>query len=271
MAADAGLSAIVPVVETARRAGKGVAVAVLVRSQRTSVPRRMVVLEDGETHGSLHQALDPIVIRDALASLAARRSRLRSYRATGAGRLEAVRVQEGDEDVFFDVLSRPPRLIVVGAGHIAQPLASLGSILDFDVTVLDDRAEYARSERFPEAETVLVGPYRETLAALGIDGDTYVVLVTRGHVHDQACLEEVLPTPAAYIGMIGSKRRVNTVLEHLREKGFAVERLKEVRAPVGLDLGARTPAEIALAIMAEIVQVRQGGTGRPLSGSRGET
>lgn len=266
MTDGSGLSEILAAAEERCAAGQGVVIAVLVRAADGSpVPRRMLIAQDGARQGSIHPALDSIAASDALSALAERRSRLRSYRIVGDS-AEPARLQAGDADVFYDVLSRPPRLIIAGAGHIAQPLAALAHILDFEVAVLDDRAEYATRDRFPAVNEILIGPYRATLASMMIGGDTHIVLVTRGHVHDQACLEAVLDSPAAYIGMIGSKRRVRTVLDHLRVEGRSAERLGRIRAPIGLDIGARTPAEIALAIMAEIVQVRQGGSGRPLSG-----
>jgi xanthine dehydrogenase accessory factor len=103
-----------------------------------------------------------------------------------------------------------------------------------------------------------MGPYRETVASLSVDRDTFVVLVTRGHVHDLACLEEVISSPAAYIGMIGSQRRVRTVIAHAREKGFDPALLQRLHAPIGLDIGAQSPAEIAVAIAAEMIGVRRG-------------
>jgi xanthine dehydrogenase accessory factor len=219
---------------------------------------RLFVGEKGEVEGTIHPDLDPLLIEDARLSLHEKRSRVRSYRFTEGG-AEYVGIQGGEADVFFEVLARPPKLVVVGAGHIALPLARMAKLLDFEVTVLDDRPEYANRERFPDADQILVGPYRQKLAGVPLDSDTYIVLVTRGHVHDQACLEQVLDSPAAYIGMIGSKRRVRTVMQHARESGHEVEKLQRVYAPIGLDIHAKTPAEIALAIMAEIVNVRRRG------------
>jgi xanthine dehydrogenase accessory factor len=225
---------------------------------------RLIVEENGTTMGSLAPVLDPHLAQSALAQLRTRRSELLSFRLRASGADQA-RVGEGDIDLFFEVLARPPRLVIVGAGHIAQPLAAIAHILDFDVSVLDDRPEYASPERFPDADQILVGPYRETLAGVPVDRDTHIVLVTRGHVHDQACLETVLDSDAGYIGMIGSKRRVRTVMMHLRDAGYDVERLEGVFAPVGLAIGAHTPAEIALAIMAEIVTVRRGASAQSLA------
>jgi xanthine dehydrogenase accessory factor len=225
---------------------------------------RMVVFSLSEPVGSLHGAIDATVSVVARACLIERRSRVRSLAyESGAARL--VGTEGGTIDLFVEVLSRPPRLIVVGAGHIAVPLAAIAAMLDFAVTILDDRAEYATRDRFPDAASVLVGPYRETLAQLQIDDDTSIVLVTRGHVHDLACLEQVAGSPAPYIGMIGSKRRVRTVLQHARDHGADESALRRIYAPVGLDIGAQTPQEIAVSIMAEIVRVRRGGTGGSLA------
>jgi xanthine dehydrogenase accessory factor len=225
---------------------------------------RVAVPERSEPTGSLHPALDALVVSHARARLAEKRSGIGSYRLTASG-AEYAGIQGGAVDIFFEVLSRPPRLIIVGAGHIAVPLAAMAKLLDFEVTVLDDRPEFATSARFPTADQLVVGPYRQTLATLPVDSDTYVVLVTRGHVHDQACLEQVLDSPAAYIGMIGSKRRVRTVMRHAKESGHDPARLAQVYAPIGLDIGSQTPAEIALAILAEIVRVRRGGRARSLA------
>lgn len=256
-----GLSAALPAILSAQERGKGVVIATVIASSRPDIARpaqRLVVMEDESPVGSIHPSLDAVLLTGALESLTNRSSQTRSYSWTDAGP-EPARSARGEIDVYFEVLARPARLVIVGAGHIAVPLARMAKLLDFQVVVLDDRPEYANQERFPEADQILVGPYRETLRGVDLDSDSHIVLVTRGHVHDQACLEEVLNGPAAYIGMIGSRRRVRTVMAHVHANGHDLENLKRVYAPVGLDIGARTPAEIALAIMAEIVNVRRGG------------
>lgn len=177
---------------------------------------------------------------------------------------------EGEVKVFVDVQVQPPHLIIVGAGHIAVPLASIAATCDFAVTVLDDRPQYAHPARFPTAQRVIAGPFRAELAALrgttGFDKHTYIVLVTRGHQHDVDCLVEVLDDPMAYIGMIGSQRRIRAVFELLeQEQGIAPEKFDRIYAPVGLDIGARTPAEIAVCIMAEMINVMRQGPATPKS------
>jgi len=200
------------------------------------------------------------VLRDARKAIAERRHSNLTYATAG-----------GDVELFVEVQGKPPHLIIVGAGHIAVPLASVASICDFAVTVLDDRPMYANAERFPTADHVIAGPMVEELRTLrasgrGLDADTYVVLVTRGHSHDVECLVELIDDPLAYVGMIGSRRRIDAVFQLLEsEKGIAPERLDGVHAPIGLDIGARTPAEIAVCIMAEIINIMRGGSAESLS------
>lgn len=185
--------------------------------------------------------------------------------------------ERSDLKVFVEVQVQPPHLIIAGAGHIAVPLASVAKLNDFQVTVIDDRPQYAHPARFPTADRVIAGPFRETIndlrpddptsdslngptAKLPLDNHTYMVLVTRGHQYDIDSLLEVLDDPLAYIGMIGSQRRIRAVFQLLEtEKGIPPEKFDRVYAPIGIDIGARTPAEIAVCIMAEIINVLRDG------------
>jgi xanthine dehydrogenase accessory factor len=173
--------------------------------------------------------------------------------------------------LFVEVQVQPPHLIVVGAGHIAVPLAAVARICDFEVSVLDDRPLYANSQRFPTATRVIAAPFAEGLRSLrrgrvAFDPYTYVVLVTRGHQHDVECLLEILDDPVAYIGMIGSQRRIRAVFDLLTdEQGIPAAKFDRIYAPVGLAIGAQTPAEIAVCIMGEIINVTRGGQGVSLS------
>ena len=171
----------------------------------------------------------------------------------------------GSITLFIEVRAHPYHLIIAGAGHVAVPLASMAALCDFTVTVLDDRPQYASTQRFPTADRVIAGPFREELRALRGDRPTFdpatcLVLVTRGHQHDVDLLLEVLDDPLAYIGMIGSQRRIRAVYELLeRERGIPRQKFDRVHAPIGLDIGAQTPAEIAVAILAEMIDVLRGG------------
>lgn len=160
----------------------------------------------------------------------------------------------------------PPELVIVGAGHVARPLCRIGAMLGFRVTVLDDRPEFATRERFPEAVEVRPADFADPFRGVRIHGRTFLVLVTRGHKYDFEALRDVLHRPElpAYVGMIGSRRRTRAALEQLARDGVGEDRLRAVHAPIGLDVQAETPEEIAVAIAAEMVMSRRGGTGRPL-------
>ena len=165
----------------------------------------------------------------------------------------------GAPRIFIDPIVGAQRLIIVGAGHIAQPLASMGSMLGFHVTVIDDRHQFANRERFPTANEIIVKPFREAIDSLGLDKHCFLVSVTRGHAYDEEAVEAALRQPCGFVGMIGSRRRVKTTLDRLVEAGIPRERAEQVHAPLGLDLGAETPEEIAIAIIAEIIRERRTG------------
>jgi xanthine dehydrogenase accessory factor len=148
------------------------------------------------------------------------------------------------------------RLVIVGAGHVGQAVAGLAAQADFDTWVIDDRAQYANRERFPTAERILVGPIEEILSSLEVTPNTYALIVTRGHGHDQEALHHLAPTAAPYVGLIGSKRKIKLIFEGLREAGISEEALARVTAPVGLDIGSQTVTEIAISIVAELIARR---------------
>jgi xanthine dehydrogenase accessory factor len=184
-------------------------------------------------------------------------------------KLVSLNLQEGGGklEVFFEVLPAPPKLVVVGAGHIAVPLVQLAKILDFHVVVTDDRLAYANRERFPGADEVLVGDMAQMLKEMSITPSTYIVLITRGHKYDEPCLREIIYSQAKYIGMIGSRRRIKACFQRFRdEEKIAEEVIDRVYAPIGLDIATETPAEIALSILGEVIKVRRGGKAASLSG-----
>jgi xanthine dehydrogenase accessory factor len=238
----------------ARRALEGgppVALAVVVAaSDRALVGRRLAW--DGERlHGDLG---DEMWTAEATALL----------RAAGAG--SGCHEIGGGVELYVERIEPPADLVIVGAGHIAQPLAGIGKLLGFRVTVLDDRPDFARRARFPDADHVIVADFSEPFAGVPIHDRTHLVLVTRGHRYDYDCLRALaaMGVEPAYIGMIGSRRRVRAAFEQLAQEGFDATWLARVQAPIGLDIGAETPAEIAVAIAAEMILNARGGSGRPL-------
>jgi len=166
--------------------------------------------------------------------------------------------ESGAETTMIEYYTPKPRLIILGGGHIALPLSSFGAKLGFHVVVFDDRPSFANTARFSDAQTVICDGFANINKRLNIIKNDYIVIVTRGHRHDALCLREILEGEfPCYVGMIGSKRRVEIVKRQLEEETGAVAKLDQLHAPVGLPIGAVTPEEIALSILAEIVQVKR--------------
>jgi xanthine dehydrogenase accessory factor len=176
-----------------------------------------------------------------------------------------------DLRVLFERIQLEPHLVICGAGHVGAALAKLTTFLGYRSTLIDDRAEFVSRDRFPEEGINLVACEDWTDAvrkAVGSGHGVFVAIVTRGHKQDEECIRALIDTDPEYIGMIGSKRRTNIVLERLQEAGASEAFRKRVRAPIGLDIGAVTPEEVALAIMSEIVGERRGGEGGSMSAWR---
>lgn len=184
--------------------------------------------------------------RDALAAL-----------ETGEAVVPIV-IRSNDREVTYRIRIEPtPKLFIAGAGHISRVLAGLAGSLGFDVHVIDDRADYANENRFSPPTQTHVGNIATVLKEQPIDSTAYVVIVTRGHKHDQAALQAVLESKANYIGMIGSRRKIKVIFDDLQHKGAGDDSLARVHAPIGLDIGAVTSDEIGVSIMAELIQVRR--------------
>ncbi|MCC6861772.1 MAG: XdhC family protein [Bryobacterales bacterium] len=163
----------------------------------------------------------------------------------------------GQLDVFVEPVIPQPRALIFGAGHISKSLAKVAGLAGFSVTVVDDRETFANRERFPDVEEVLAGEYEELFARLAVNDLSYIVIVTRGHRDDLRVLRWAAGVTAAYVAMIGSKRKVISVIKELEKEGLSREQLERVHAPMGLDIGAVTPEEIAISVVAEMIAVRR--------------
>lgn len=221
--------------------------------------KSVIDYDDGFVVGDLAETVGETVARDVLADARAlmdhEQSRTLAY---------------GEREIFIETVAPDPRLVVFGAVHTAQSLARLGKDLGFHVTVTDARPAFTSSERFPEADEVLVGWPEEVADRIPLDRRTYVVLLSHDARFEDPVLPWVLKSPARYIGAMGSRRTHARRVEKLSEWGFTDEEIGRIHGPVGLDIGAEQPAEVAVSIFAEIIQVRYGsGTGESLRGRSG--
>lgn len=246
----------------AAEAGGTAAAVTVVGSERTSLlGRRMLQTRTRHGNQALGSLGTAVLDTEAIRVIDEAITDLRAYDG-----IRAVEVAEGPVELYLEVRRPIQDLVVVGAGHIAQPMAHLGALLGYRITVLDDRPDFATRERFPDAERLIRADFSDPFEEVALHERTHLLLVTRGHKYDFECLIRALradPTPA-YIGMIGSRRRVRATFVQLIEEGIDRERIDRIHAPVGLDIGAETPEEIAVAVGAELVMLNRGGTGRSL-------
>jgi len=230
-------------------AGRGGHAAIVTRLE-DDLGQKLLVLDDGTTDGTLGDpSLDELVlaeVRDAI--------------ARGTSRTVAI----GDARAFIEVVTPAALLLVVGASHVAMPLTSLARVLGYRTVVIDGRPRFATRERFPDVDELKIGIPSELVTAYPMTSSTALVLVAHDYKYDLPVLKHALTTDAGYIGMLGSLRRGDAILKLLAEDGVDPAALARVRVPIGLDLGARSAPEIALAVLAEIQAVRGGGTGVPM-------
>ena len=244
--------------------GEVAALATIIQTQG-SVPRhsgsRMLIFPDGSIEGTIGGGeMEGHVVEEGLAALRDGKSRVRTYAFNGPGE-GSVGVCGGEIEVFVEPIRTNPTLVVIGGGHVGVAVAHLADWLGFRIVVSDDRPEFASSDAVPEADEIHSGPMADLPSQLDINENTYLVLTTRGVDVDVPGLPALLETPAAYIGVIGSRRRWETTSKALLDHGVSKEALARVRSPIGLELNAETPEEIAVSILSEIIMLRQGGTG----------
>ena len=241
-------------IDKAYQGGPGVALATLISpsdGSSAALGSKLFIREDGPTNGTLGSAeIDRQAIDKARELMV-------------HGKSDYVVSADGAE-YFVEAYTTPPQMVLCGGGHVSKAIAPLAKTLGFRVFVTDDREEFANEERFPEAEMLVALKPEEALSELPINPNTFIIIATRGHRYDNAALEAAARTPAKYVGLLGSRRKTILIYEDLLRSSIPMERVKEIRSPVGLDIHARTPDEIALSIMAEVLMFRLGGTGTPM-------
>ena len=236
-----------------------------------AVGAKLIAHESGEKVGGLGDAtVDGAVAKQGIAFLRSRDEAKTFYVRDFAPELTTF----AETRILFERIESEPRLVIAGAGHVGASLARIAALVGFQVTLIDDRAEFVERELFSAQseqgiDLIAADDWQAAMGrAIGSGRGVSVAIVTRGHKQDEECLRATIKARPDYVGMIGSKRRTNIVLEKLREEDASENELQKVRAPIGLDIGAVSPEEVALAILAEIVAERRSGSGAPLSSWR---
>jgi xanthine dehydrogenase accessory factor len=239
---------------SAYEGGQPVAMASLTAAPRGSdltVGAKLLIHENGRSTGSLGDSdLDD-------------EARKRARKLLAMGKAEYVAMPSGAE-FFLEAYTTPPRLVIAGGGHVGRSLATVAKFAGFKVAVIDDRPEFSSRERFPDVDEVVTQDFVMALQSMPINPNTFIVIATRGHRYDDVALEAAARTRASYVALLGSRRKTILIYESLAEKGVPMERIREIRGPSGLDIGARTPEEIAVSLVAEMLMFRLGGSGAPL-------
>jgi xanthine dehydrogenase accessory factor len=236
---------------------------VTIVSAQGSTPQRvgakMLVFADGRTVGTIGGGCyENDAFWKAKEAIQSRKPQLVRYDLTDDFAEESGLICGGNMQVYIEPLEPTPRLYVIGAGHVGYHLARLARTIGFRIHVLDDREKFANPERFPDAEEVIVDAIPDWLHQATIPTNAYVVIVTRGHTHDLDALRSLAARDLRYLGLIGSKAKVKRIYDALLAEGMPAECLRRVHAPVGLDIGAISPEEIAVSILAELIAVRHG-------------
>lgn len=245
-----------------RQAGRRGAVATIV-NVRGSIPSfktaKMLVRDDGSIVGTIGGGcVEAEVWQAAREVMETEKPRSMTFDLNQDPKFDTGLVCGGTLEIFVEPILPPAVLYLFGAGHVATNVSKIARQAGFDVTVVDDREAYANRERFPEATAVIAEDFESVLTRLHPSESSFIVIVTRGHHDDMRILRWAVQTPARYIGMIGSKRKTISIFEELRKEGLAAHLFERVHAPIGLDIGAVTPEEIAVAITAELIALRRG-------------
>ncbi len=245
--------------------GKALALATVVESSGSSPGKsgaKMIIKEDGNTIGTVGGGrVEFAVIKKGIEAIRTKVPQLLAYELKETNGL----LCGGGVKIFIEPVLTDPRLFIFGAGHIGQALSQIAPYAGFEVTVVDDREEFVKKERLPEAKQLIFGDYKKIIPDLHLDDNSYIVVATRAHRTDETVLRGCIEKDYAYIGMVASKEKTEAILTRLRDKGVSEKLLRGVHAPIGLKIGSKTPGEIAVSIMAEIISVRNSKNGTQIN------
>lgn len=244
--------------------GKAPAALVSVIDVQGSTPRsvgtKMIVQNDGTVHGSIGgSAVEALVIKEAQECIASGRYRKVTHDLNDLEKHDTGMICGGKMEFFIEPINLTPHIYIFGGGHCGYPLARLAHLAGFRYTVIEDRSEFAQPERFPDARDILFGDMEKTASHLKLGAMDYVAIVTRNHELDYQTLRQVIKQPAAYIGLIGSKSKKSRIIKRLEQDGISKKDIARIYSPIGLDIGAETPEEIAISILAEMILIKNKG------------
>ena len=256
-------------IQKMRQQGRKAVLATIVQI-RGSVPSfqsaKMLIRDDGSTLGSVGGGcVEAEVWTAAQDVMRDEKSKIMTFDLTDESMAESGLICGGKIEIFVEPVLPTPKMVIFGAGHIATQVSKIATIAGFRTTVVDNRPVYANAERFPEAEAIHSESFETAFEEIVPNENTYIIIVTRGHQEDQNVLRWAVQSDARYIGMIGSKRKIRSIAEQLESEAIPRDRLERVYMPVGLDIGAVLPEEIAVAIVAEVIHIRRAGFKHPLS------
>jgi xanthine dehydrogenase accessory factor len=244
-----------------KKKGEPAALATII-SSRGSTPRevgsKMLIKSDGSIVESIGGGLmEAQVVKKAMDVIKHGKPEIISLNLNANEAAKEGALCGGKLEIFIEPLLPAERVYIFGGGHISYYLTPMASAVDFQITVIDDREEFANSERFPQVDEIIVNEFEKAIQNLCPHRHSYIVIVTRGHSYDELVLQWALNTSARYIGMIGSESKIKTIFANLEAKGVPSKKLKKVHSPIGLPIGAQTPAEIAVSIIAELIEARR--------------
>ncbi|MFQ5929143.1 MAG: XdhC family protein [Acidobacteriota bacterium] len=245
-----------------RREGRKAALATIVR-RLGSTPRKdhakMLVYDDGSSVGTVGGGCtEAEVWQEARRVMESGQPALLKFELTQEDAGNDGLICGGTLEIFLEPILPDPKVILMGAGHLGQAIAQAAHRVGFQVAVVDDRESFANREHFPQAKEIVAAPFERSLDSVLVNQNSFILIVTRGHKHDQLALEKAVATPARYIGLVGSRRKIQIIVKNLLEKGISPQALSNLYAPIGIEIGSETPEEIAVSVLAEMIAVRKG-------------
>lgn len=244
-----------------RESGIRAAFATIVRRQG-STPRKdaakMLILEDGRSFGTVGGGcVEGEVWQKAQEVIKTGQNQFLTFILNADDAANEGLVCGGSLDIFIEAIMSDPQLFILGAGHLGEAIAPLAKSVGFETVVIDDRKSFANPERFPDARSIQVCDFHRAFEEIKPRKDDFILVVTRGHAHDQIATEQAIQTKARYVGLVGSRRKIKLIVDSLVSKGVRTELFRRLYAPIGLDIGSETPEEIAIAVVAELIAIRK--------------